>query len=411
MRLQNMEADLKTAERRVETLQDALKAQEEEFGSGEEGDLTRSMTGSFDDLSSSGGSYKIGEFTGSADDISDGKDTDYLSSRLTGLGGGRSTTPRAEDFTSPTYRSRRRKYDLEDEEDESKSYSRRKHTGIDEREEDSLLDRQAKGKGTPSGDEEGAETKPKKSYSNKYSDEDDDLITSSHRENRGVDLGSDDDTEWKSSRTRRRRTKLSDEEKDSDEDKKTSGRRYNRIWISDDEDDDLASWKRGREKIKISDDEDEKDTFSSRRSREKNSPLESDDLVSSRRRRYQLSDDEEDDKTPKRSSSPLAGSDNLLGTATGRRSKSKEASPGRLNGATSTERSRLSNGTKTSDSSLVGREDDNSLPTRQRRESIKELVSEEQEQLYSVAQKRRRRRRTGDAKSTRQTAQNNGSAL
>ena len=107
VRLQNSEADLKTAERRVETLQDALKVQEEEFGSGEEDD-EGDMTRSYDDLSSSGdGSYQIGEITGSADDLSDSKDTDnYLSSRLIGLGGGRSTTPRAEDFTSPSHRSR-----------------------------------------------------------------------------------------------------------------------------------------------------------------------------------------------------------------------------------------------------------------------------------------------------------------
>ena len=409
VRLQNSEADLKTAERRVATLQDALKGQEEEFGSGEEEeDLTHSIT---DSLSSSGGSYRIGEYPlgGSSDNLSDKEDADILSGRLTGLSGGRSTTPRAEDFTSPTYRSRRRKFDLDADKDVVGTYSRRSRNDIEEKSEEEMSSgRRSKGRVTLSDDEE--DVKPKKrSYLSKYGDEDDDLLTTTtSRRHRDLGLGSgDDETERKSSsRSRRDRLKLSD-----DEDTTTSSRRYNRTRISDDEDDDITGLRRKREKVRLSDEEEkEKEVFKSRRSREKSLPLDDKDEVgTTHRRRYQLSDDE-DDKVFKRTTTPLANSDDLL-DRTGR-GRSKEPSPGRFNGAAVSGKKTLPNGTKTSDSSLGEKAaEEDSLRTKQRKESIKGLVSQEQEQLYSVAQKRRRRRRTGDAKSSRQTAQDNGSTL
>ena len=409
VRLQNSEADLKIAERRIATLQDALKGQEEEFGSGEEEDLTHSIT---DSLSSSGGSYRIGEYPlgGSSDNLSDKGDADILSGRLTGLSGGRSTTPRAEDFTSPTYRSRRRKFDLDADKDVVGTYSRRHRNDIEEKsEEDMLSGRRSKGRVTLSDDEE--DVKPKKrSYLSKYGDEDDDLLTTTtSRRHRDLGLGSgDDETERKSSsRSRRDRLKLSD-----DEDTTTSSRRYNRTRISDDEDDDITGLRRKREKVRLSDEEEEKekDVFKSRRSREKSLPLDDKDEVgTTHRRRYQLSDDE-DDKVLKGTTTPLANSDDLLGR-TGR-GRSKEPSPGRFNGAAVSGKKTLPNGTKTSDSSLGEKAaEEDSLRIKQRKESIKGLVSQEQQQLYSVAQKRRRRRRTGDAKSSRQTAQDNESTL
>ena len=204
----------------------------------------------------------------------------------------------------------------------------------------------------------------------KYDDEDDDLITSPSR----------------------RRNVRSPIKKGSDEEEEGVTRRcYNRKRISDDEEDeDLATWRKGRTKIPLTDDSEEEKTLSPTRgrgSREKSSPVSGnldDNVGSSRRRRYNLSDDEDDKPI-----SPL--------------------SPSRVNGATS-----LTNGTKTSGSSLVNEkvtQEEDEGKTKQRKDSIKNLVSKEQEQLYSVAQNRRRRRRTGDAKSTRQTAQNNGSAV
>ena len=361
VRLQNAEADLKTAERRVETLQDALKMQEEEFGSGEDGedDISRS----YDDLSSSGGSYQIGELTGSADDLSDSRDTDVrLSSHLKELGGGRSTTPRVEELTSPTHHTRRNRFNLDAEDDAS--YSRRKRGNIED-EDDLLLTRRPR-KRTPLSDEE-EEKKPKKSYLSKLSDEeeDDDLAKSLSRgRNRRVGLSDEEEEEeskWKSLRAAR--SKRSPEEED------LPRRRYNNTRLSDDEEDRLSPPARGRGV----------------------SPLGADEGAGSgRRKNYQLSDNEKEEKPRKRSVSPL--------------SSREKVSPARLNGAK--EDTALANGTKLKEGE-EGRGGG-------RRESIKNLVSKEQEQLYSVAQNRRRRRRTGDAKSTRQTAtaaaQNNGSA-
>ena len=399
VRLQNSEADLKTAERRVTTLQDALKVQEEEFGSGDEDgeDVSRS----YDDLSSSGGSYQIGELTGSMDDLSDGQDKDgRLSNQLMGLRGGRSITPRAEDYTSPSHRARRRRFDRDLEEDKLS-----KHTSnVDE--DGLLFERRTKFKVTSTLSDEEEDLKPKKkSYLSKYSDEEDTLrVSPSHGgRSRGLDRESDD--EWKSSHSHRGRTKLTPGGRDSEEEEGEGGsrRRYNRTHIISDEDDDITSWRRKRDK-RLSDEEEEADMRerrSPRRGRDTASPLE--DIGSSRsRRRDQLSDREED-----KDSAFLTSRDD---PRTGRWDKTKSVSPTHLNGATPTS---LPNGTKTSNSSLAGDEksvkEESVERAKQRKDSIKNLVSKEQEQLYSVAQNRRRRRRTGDAKSTRRTAQNTGS--
>ena len=385
VRLQNAEADLKTAERRVDTLQEALKMQEE-FGSGEE-DEEGDMSRSYDDLSSSGGSYQIGELTGSADDLSDGHDTEYrLSSQLKGLGGGRSATPRVEDFTSPAHTSRRNRFHLDADDDDVKPYSRRKRGSIDEGDDDLLLSRRNRTK-IPLSDEEEEEEekKPRKSYLSKLSDEEEDMKSPTRRRNRRLDLGISDDEEDSTfkSKSSRLRGKLSPEEQ---EEEGLSRRRYNRTHISDDEEDeDLPSWKRGREKSRLQDD--------------RLSPPADNDTGSYRRKKYQLSDEEEEKKPSRRSPSPL---------------KTKVTAT-RING--NTEQTSLTNGTKTSSTSLAGEkgEEEEGGDGRARKGSISQnLVSKEQEQLYSVAQNRRRRRRTGDAKSTRQTpaaaAQKNGSA-
>ena len=383
VRLQSAEADLKTAERRVDTLQDALKMQEEEIGSGEEdeGDMSRS----YDDLSSSGGSYQIGELSGSKEDLSDSRDTEHrLSSHLKGLGGGRSATPRVEDYTSPTHHTRRNRFNLDAEDDDVKLYSRRKRASVEE-DDDLLVSRRHRTR-IPLSDEEKEEEekKPRKSYLSKLSDEEDDLAKSpTRRRNRRYDLGASDDegdSAFKTKNSRLARGKLSPDK----EEEVSSRRRYNRILISDDEgDEDLASWRRGREKSRLED-----DRLSPPGKGRGSSPPGDNETGSYRQKKYQLSDEEED----KRSPSPF---------------KSKVTSPTRVNG----EQSSLTNGTKTSEAGE--KEGEEGIGRRGRTGSIsKNLVSKEQEQLYSVAQNRRRRRRTGDAKSTRQTAaaQNNGSA-
>lgn len=358
VRLQNCEADLKASERRIETLQNALKVQEEEFGSGDEDeeDITRS-TGSLDDLSSSGGSYRIGEYSigGEMSDEEDMGATTRYSRFARGVTSSRSATPRADDMV-----------DLGD--DYSKPYSRRARANIEEDSKD-LFPRRSKGKITPVDDEE--DYKPRKSYG-KYADEDSDLTT-----RRRKNLDSDDD-EFKSSRSHRSYRKAGDNLSDEDTTGKTS-QRHKQSLPSDDEDD-LASWRQQRkERIPLSN-EDEKDDFKSRRSKEE-SPT--DNVFSTpQRQRHKLSDDDGKKESPS----------DLL---SGRKSDRKKEVP-------------LANGSKVSDRGKASEEDRAKM--KQRKESIKELVSEEQEQLYSVAQKRRRRRRTGDAKSTRQAAHDSSAA-
>ena len=356
VRLQNMEADLKTAERRADTLQDALKRQEEEFGSGEEEE--DSLSRSLDDLSSSGGSYQIGELTGSMEDLSDGGSDYRLSSHLKDLGGGRSTTPRVEDLASPTRRNRF------NPDNDKKTYSRRKRTNIDD-EDDLLLSRRT-ARTVPLSDEEEEEDKKakKSSYLSKLSDSEDDIGTTTRRRNR---LGLDEEEEEGLPR-----------------------RRYNVTQLSDDEDD-IPSLKRGRGRLA-----DEDDHLSPPTRGRGFSPATNKEAGSHRRKKYLLSDEEED-KPTKRSVSPGDRHD-------------KSSSVTRVNG--DEEGPTLSNGRKTSAPSLAGEKPgDEGGKAKDRRESIKNLVSKEQEQLYSVAQNRRRRRRTGDAKSTRQTAaHNNGPA-
>ena len=141
VQLQTTQADLRSAQKRIESLQQALKGGQDEEYSGEEEESppigrrgkssSRSarMADNQDDLSSDG-SYEIGQFAGSGSDYSSGEDTPATLRRLTGQRPIRHHTPRStrlhDDDLLDDFPSRRKFQSDRDNDDLGVSESRRR---------------------------------------------------------------------------------------------------------------------------------------------------------------------------------------------------------------------------------------------------------------------------------------------
>ena len=369
----------------------ALKGQEEELSGFEDEEYShdrRDHLGDGDDLSSSGSSYQIGDFAGSTDDLLSDEDDEFATAHIAAK--------------------RRRK--------------RREEMAA------AALD--------PSDDENGSDmefTSRTRNLDDKLSDDDDEISTRKKK-------FSDDELEFSSRRKTDYKSKFSDEEESSTWRKKEYG-------LSDDDefssrtkrddkktiDDDLEFSSR-REKAKFSDDDDDLLTESKRtsdRSREQSAGPREDTGTSSmskRRRRSRMRlEDEDRNLDLKRSEEPTKVSDNEIGeskhvtskpedeeTLVSRRSWERrdygkydddlkgalaetETTGGhsdlKLNGMSDSPLHTRSNGTKASSEeplspSSHGDADHNP----DRRPSLNEIVTDEQQQVYKASRNRRRRR-------------------
>lgn len=421
MQLQTAQADLKSAQKRIDTLHKALKGQEEDFGSsgGEEDEYSLSKQDEENEnYSSSDSSYKIGEYGTSSGLSEDGEGTPrrvQQSSRgkrssLKRYGGGdnfdfKSRRSRSRDLDEEFEPSSRRKNyssKLSDDED----FTSRRRTKLSSDDEDFTSTRRGLSKYDISDDDDleigsrpkktytsrlsddDFESKQKKDYSSKVSDEDDAKFSSRRR----VALSSDDDDDLMTSRSRRNR----------DNDLGLTGRsRYReRIQLSDDDDDDFLS-RQKKTAVKLSDDEDSPDLGSTRVRRDRSTDLVSDDTQLSpkpaRRARIKVSDDEDLDFTSRTkrglSSGKLSDEDDF---------SKREEKGGKLevkfNGMAETASSRR-HSTPVSPKmgsreppETSGKPPANFDPE-QRRPSLKEKLTDEQQAVHQAAMRRRRRQR------------------
>ncbi len=384
VQLQTAQADLKSAQKRIDTLHKALKGQEEGYGSSGEEEYSPSKRDNSlnDDLSSSGSSYKIGEYGASSDD--EGTFPRRTAGRLGtpkryGVGGG--------DFEAKSRRSRSRDLD-----EEFEPNSRRKDYSIVSSDEDDIkvtTTKKGYSKYEISDDDDDLDIRRKKDYGSKVSDDEDDLKFSSRRR---TNLSSDDD-DLTSFRTRRNR--------DGDDlGVADTARRRERIKISDDDDDDDDFLlRRKKPTFKVSDDEDEPSARLSSR-RDRSADLASDDIPKpARQTRIKLSDDDDDDldrsSSKKRdfSSGRPGDKDDIL--------KKAEKHDVRFNGTPETSSPRhaaadlkTSSG-RSSEEPLEKASTSNEPPSNfdaERRPSLKDKLTDDQQAVHSAAAMRRRRR-------------------
>lgn len=211
--LKSTESDLKNAQKRIETLHNALKSHEDYGSSGEDDDYSRTNTGD-DDLSSNASSYRIGEYEGGSgsvlseeedldedeieDNITSGKYTSRSWKKTEDL----SPIPSDEDYHSSTKDKKEKKtsksrFSDEDDQEEDEfisNYRKRNKDYLKElEEEEEELDIKL------------SVNKTTKSSYKSYADEDDDELLSKPRESsvprgsslprRNFDDDDDDDDE------------------------------------------------------------------------------------------------------------------------------------------------------------------------------------------------------------------------
>ena len=284
-------------------------------------------------------------------------------------------------------------------------------------------------------DDDEFSSRGKKDYSSKLSD--DDLSTGRSWRRERIKL-SDDDDEFSS---RGKKTKLSDE--DSDLGRSRKSKRDYGAELEDDSDDDFLT-RRRRDRIKLTDDEDFSTSRKTTTLKLSDGEKERDLSPSTGRRDYtsKLSDGEGEFSTRRhrRKDYPSKYSDNDL-DHTDEDFKSKRGQhdySNKSNGIEESNPSKFTNGTNEfsspthhslitdpyqADKVATGMATSNGTEAEavskkgenegERRKSVNEIVSGEQEQVYAASQRRRQRqrRRTADAKSKLRSPDHQASAL
>ena len=289
--VQSTEADLKSAQRRIDTLHSALKGQED-FSMGEEDYTAEDSKLIGGGLSSSGSSYEIGQFDdeGSLSGLSDDDpDTPRTRRRARIRARLRGTSPN-QDLGLSTKRKASRGRDLLSDEDDFVPRRRKNHSA-DELEVPTTYKSKysdefgTRGKWSSAGklDEGDSEFTSKKR--DRFSE--DELLDRPYRGSKDY-LKGDEDLDFTTKRgTWRERIKLSDDDEFSSRGKKDYSSKLSN--------DDLSTGgRRWRERVKLSDDDEE---FSSWGKKDYSGKLSDDDLSTGRgwrRERIKLSDDDDE---------------------------------------------------------------------------------------------------------------------